>query len=271
MCRSFPLGSAGPNLPNLWLELQPTRAFAAQPRVDAYNVTLTLGIQANTRFVPQETKPDCPFPAKLELVPPLDQGKVAIGLPIDVPFTEISALLDSQLKGKTFPDDKNSPAEMTVESATVAAAGDRLLVSLLVSARERKSWLGLGTAATLYISGKPVLDQGQQVVRLESVALAVESDALFGVVGTAVKMATPYLKTALEKNAVIDLKPTLANARRSIDRALMDFRLQNDDIKVDATMTGLRLVGLEFDSRIVRITAEADGIARVALSKLPVK
>jgi hypothetical protein len=271
MCRSFPLGSAGPDLPSLWLELQPTRAFAAQPRVDAYNVTLTLGIQANTRIVPQETSPDCPFPAKLELVPPLDQGKVAIGLPIDVPFTEISALLDSQLKGKTFPDDKNSPAEMTVESAAVAAAGDRLLVSLLVRARERKSWLGLGTTATLYISGKPVLDQGQQIVRLENVALAVDSDALFGVVGTAVKMATPYLKTALEKNAVIDLKPTLANARRSIDKALTDFRLQNDDIKVDATMTGLRLVGLEFDSRIVRITAEADGIARVALNKLPVK
>ncbi len=191
MCRSFPLGSAGADLPGLWLELRPTRAFAAQPRVDANNVTLTLGIQADTRIVPQETKPDCPFPAKLDLVPPLDQGKVAIGLPIDVPFTEISKLLDSQLEGKTFPDDKNSPAEMTVQSATVAAAGERLLVSLLVTARERKSWLGLGTEATLYISGKPVLDQGQQIVRLENVALAVESDALFGVVGAAAKTATP--------------------------------------------------------------------------------
>jgi hypothetical protein len=271
MCRSFPLGSAGVDLPALWLELRPTRAFAAQPRVDANNVTLTLGIQTDTRIVPQETKPDCPFPAKLDLVPPLDQGKVAIGLPIDVPFTEISRLLDSQLKGKTFPDDKKSPAEMTVESAVVAAAGDRLLVSLLVTARERKSWLGLGTETTLYVSGKPVLDQSQQIVRLENVALAVESDALLGVVGAAARTALPYLQKALEKNAVIDLKPTLANARRSIDKALTDFRLQNDDIKVDATMTGLRLVGLEFDSRIVRITAEADGIARVALSKLPVK
>ncbi len=154
-----PLGSAGADLPGLWLELRPTRAFAAQPRVDANNVTLTLGIQADTRIVPQETKPDCPFPAKLDLVPPLDQGKVTIGLPIDVPFTEISKLLDTQLKGKIFPDDKNSPAEMTVQSATVSAAGERLLVSLLVTARERKSWLGLGTEATVYISGKPVLDQ----------------------------------------------------------------------------------------------------------------
>ena len=94
---------------------------------------------------------------------------------------------------------------------------------------------------------------------------------MLGLVGTAANAAIPFLQTALEKNAVIDLKPALANARRSIDKALTDFRMQNDDIKVDATMTGLRLVGIEFDSKIVRITAEADGIARVALSKLPVK
>ena len=174
MCRSIALGAASPDLPELWLELRPTRAFAAQPRVDAYNVTLTLGIQADTRIVPQETKPDCPFPAKLDLVPPLDQGKVTIGLPIDVPFIEISKLLDSQLKGKSFPDDRNSPAELIVQAASVAAAGDRLLISLLVTARERKSWFRLGTDATIYISGKPVLDQGQQIVRLENTALAVE-------------------------------------------------------------------------------------------------
>ena len=271
MCRSIALGSANADLPGLWLELRPTRAFAAQPRVDAYNVTLTLGIQADTRILPKETKPDCPFPAKLDLVPPLDQGKVAIGLPIDVPFEEISKLLDAQLKGKTFPDERNSPVELTVQSAAVAAAGERLLVSLLVTARERASWLGLGTDAIIYISGKPILDQGQQIVRLEDTALAVESDALFGLIGAGARSAIPFLQAALEKNAVIDLKPGLANARRAIDKALTDFRLQNDEIKVDATMTGLRLVGIEFDSKNVRITAEADGIARVALNKLPVK
>src|SRR5690606_30302589 len=35
MCRSISLGAAGAGLPNLWLELRPTRAFAAQPRTDA--------------------------------------------------------------------------------------------------------------------------------------------------------------------------------------------------------------------------------------------
>jgi hypothetical protein len=271
LCRSIALGSQGSGLPNLFLELRPTRAFAAQPRVDAGNVTLTLGIQADTRVVPEETKPDCPFPARLDIVPALDQGKVTIGLPIDVPFSELSKLLESQLKDKVFPDDRSSPAELTVLRALVSAAGDRLLVTLRVKARERKSWFGFGTEATVHISGKPVLDQNQQIVRLEEAALAVESDALFGLIGVAAKTAIPSLQAALERNAVVDLKPALANARRSIDKALSDFRQHDNDVRVDATMTGLRLVGIEFDSRIVRVTAEADGIARVAVNKLPGK
>src|SRR5262249_25134600 len=33
MCRSISLGAAAAGMPNLWLEVRPTRAFAAQPRI----------------------------------------------------------------------------------------------------------------------------------------------------------------------------------------------------------------------------------------------
>jgi hypothetical protein len=271
MCRSIPLEPSAAGLPKLWLETRPTRAFAAQPRVDSYNVTVTLGVQAETRIVPQETRPDCPFPAKLDLVPAADQGKIAIGVPIDVPFTEINRLLDTQLKGKTIPEDKSAGVEMTVLGAVAAASGDRILVSLLVKAKERRSWFGLGSEATIHVSGKPVLDQNQQTLRLDDVKLAVESEAAFGLLGVAARAAVPYLEKALAANLVVDLRPSLANARKSIDKALSDFRVQREGLKTDAQVTGLRLVGIEFDSQIVRITAEIDGVARVAVTKLPVK
>ena len=41
MCRSIPLGGGDTGLPQLWLEMRPVRAAAAQPQVDARNVTLT--------------------------------------------------------------------------------------------------------------------------------------------------------------------------------------------------------------------------------------
>ena len=106
----------------LWLELRPTRAFAAQPRFDAAALTLTLGMEAQTRIVPSETKPDCPFPATLEIVPPLERGRVNIALPIDVPFTEVNRLIAAQLTGKTFPQDQSS----SVSRAGAAAPASRL-------------------------------------------------------------------------------------------------------------------------------------------------
>ena len=42
MCRSIPLGKATPGVPDLWLEVRPTRAIAAQPKVDAAALTLTI-------------------------------------------------------------------------------------------------------------------------------------------------------------------------------------------------------------------------------------
>ena len=50
-------------MPDLWLEIRPMRAIAAQPKIDGNAVTLLVGVQAETRIVPNETKPKCPFPA----------------------------------------------------------------------------------------------------------------------------------------------------------------------------------------------------------------
>src|SRR5882757_9509673 len=142
-CRSIPLQgtNAGSTLPPLWLELRPTRAIAAQPRVDASAVTLTLGIEAETRVTEAQTSPDCPFPATISIVPPTP-GRLSIGLPVDMSFTALSQLVEAQLADKTFPEDGSGSVDVTVRHASVAASGDRLLISLLVKAKERKSLFG---------------------------------------------------------------------------------------------------------------------------------
>ena len=267
MCRSISLGAAAPGAPALWLEVRPTKAFAAQPRILPDWVILTVGVQAETRIVPTETKPNCPFPAQLELVPQLDQGSVAIAVPMDVPFTELNRLMGEQLKGKTFKDDKGA-GEVTVLAANMAASGDRLLVSLRVKAKETKSWFGLGAEATVHIWGRPALDRENQIMRLTDITLDVQSEAAFGLLGTAARAAIPYVQKALADNAVVDLKPFAASAQKSIETALNDFRQPVDGVEVEAGITGLRLVGVEFDSKTLRVTAEAQGIARALVRKI---
>jgi hypothetical protein len=269
MCRSIPLGGGKTGLPPLWLEMRPVRAAAVQPQVDTRNVTLTIGVQAETRILPSETKPTCPFPAQLELVPPMQDGVVAVGVPIDLPFIELNKLLEPQIKGQHFPEDGSGPVDIEVLGANLSASGEKLLVALRVKAREKKSWFGFGTEATVHIWGKPTLDRQNQILRLTDISLAVESEAAFGLLGPATRAAIPYVQKTLAEKAVIDLKPFANDARAKIAAALAEFQQAGNGVRVDAAVNGLRLTGIEFDAKTLRVTAEASGTVKVAVTQLP--
>jgi hypothetical protein len=268
-CRSIPLQGAGAGsaLPPLWLELKPNRAIAMQPRVDASAVTVTLGIEAETRITPAETKPNCPFPAKIDIIPP-SPGGVSIGVPIDVPFTDINKIVEAQFSGRTFPEDGSGPVAVTVKRASVAASGDRLLISLLVNAKEKKSLFGFGGEATVHIWGKPLLDPAQQTLRLGNIQLAVESEAAFGLLGAAARAVMPRLQQALADKATIDLKPFATNAQKKIAAAIADFQKNEDGVRVTADITSLRLADIAFDSKTLRVIAEAQGAINVSVTQL---
>jgi hypothetical protein len=269
-CRSIALQGSGATaaLPALWLEMRPTRAIAAQPRVDASAVTLTIGIEAETRITPAPTKPDCPFPATISIVPPTTGG-VAVDLPIDVPFTDLNKILEAQLAGRTFPEDGSGSVDVTVKRASVAASGDRLLISLRVRAKEKKSFFGFGGEADVHIWGKPVLDETQQTLRLTNIELAVESEAAFGLLGAAARAAMPHLQKALAEQATIDLKPFAGNAQKKIAEAIADFQTNEDSVRVAAEITSLKLADIAYDSKTLRVIAEAAGSINVSVTALP--
>ena len=269
-CRSTPLQAAGATaaMPALWLEMKPTRAIAAQPKVDASALTLTLGIEAETRVTASPTKPDCPFPDKITIVPPTPGG-LSIGVPIDVPFTEIDKIIATQFVGKTFPEDGSGPVDITVKHATLAASGNRLLISLLVHAKEKKSFFGFGADATLHIWGRPMLDDAQQTLRFTDVQLAVESEAAFGLLGAAARAVVPHLQQTLYEKAIVDLKPFAANAQQKITEAIADFQKSEDGVQVKTEINDLRLAGIAFDAKTLRVVAQAEGTINVTVTKLP--
>jgi hypothetical protein len=269
-CRSIPLqgGGAASTLPALWLELRPTRAIAVQPRVDAAAVALTLGIEAETRITPVQTTPNCPFPEKISIVPPTSAG-VSIGIPIDMPFTDLNKIVETQLAGRTFPEDGSGSVDVIVKRASVAASGDRLLISLLVNAREKKSFFGFGGEAMVHIWGRPALDQTRQTLRLTNMEMAVESEAAFGLLGAAARAVMPHLQKALAEKATIDLKPFLTNAQKKIATAISDLQKNEDGVRVAAEITSLSLADIAFDSKTLRVIAEAAGTITVAITALP--
>ena len=267
-CRSIPLpGAGGASSPPLWLELRPLRALAAQPTLDSANMTLTLGIEAETRITSAETRPDCPFPSSVTFVPATPG--VSIGIPIDIPFTDLSGIINSQLAGRTFPEGGGAVG-VTVKRATVAASGDRLLISLLLDASANKGFFGLGGEAEVHIWGRPVLDQAQQTLRLTDIQLAVESEAAFGLLGAAARAAIPHLQNALVEKASIDLKPFAASARKKIADTITDLQKSGSNgVQVTANVNSLRLTDVAFDSKTMRVIADAQGAINVTVTALP--
>ncbi len=267
-CRSVPLQGTAPGLPAVWLEIKPTRALAAQPAIDANAVSVTMGIEAETRVTAAETKPECPFPDKITIIPPT-AGTINVAVPIDVPFTELSKLVDSQLAGRTFPEDGSGPVAVTVKHATVVPSGDRLLISLQVKGKEKESLFGFGADATVHIWGRPMVDQAQQILRLSDLQLAVESDAAFGLLGAAARAVVPHLQRALLERSVVDLKPFADNVRDKIATAVAELQKNENGIRVDTDINNLALTDIAFDATTLRVIASAEGTMSVRVNTLP--
>ncbi|MGJ4948275.1 DUF4403 family protein [Bradyrhizobium sp. HKCCYLS20291] len=267
-CRSVPLQGSAPGLPPVWLEIKPTRALAAQPVIDANVATVTMGIEAETRVTPAETKPECPFPEKLTIVPPTTGG-INVAVPVDVPFTELTKLVDSQLAGRTFPEDGSGPVAVTVKHATVTPSGNRLLISLQVKGKEKESFFGFAAEATVHIWGRPLVDQAQQILRLADLQLAVESEAAFGLLGAAARAAVPHLQRALLERSVVDLKPFADNVREKIATAIAELQKNENGIRVDTDINNLALTDIAFDAKVLRVIASAEGTLSVRVNTLP--
>ncbi|WP_298256189.1 DUF4403 family protein [Bradyrhizobium sp.] len=266
-CRSIPLQTSSAPAPPLWLELRPTRAVAVQPNVSATAVTMTVGIEAETRITSKQTTPLCPFPAKLSVVPPT-QPAVAIDIPIDIPFTEVDKIVEAQLVGRTFPEDGSGSVNVTVKRAEVSASGDRLLISLLLHAKE-KSFFSLGGEATVHIWGKPVLDKANQILRLTDVEMGVESEAAFGLLGAAARAVMPHLQKTLAEKTTVDLKPFLGDAQKMIASAISDLQKNDDSVRVTTAVSSLALADIAYDSRTLRLIAEVSGTINVTVAALP--
>ena len=74
-----------------------------------------------------------------------------------------------------------------------------------------------------------------------------------------------------DRNSHTNEGPFAASARTSIEAAIKDFQSQTDGVQVESQVTGLRLVDIEFDSKTLRVIAEADGLVRALVTKIAVQ
>src|SRR5260221_12025527 len=106
-------------------------------------------------------------------------------------------------------------------------------------------------------------------MRLTDVDLAVESEAAFGLLVTAARTAMPHLQKALAEKATVALKPFARNAQKKIAAVIADFQKNEDGVRVAAEINSLRLGGIAFDSKTLRIIVETESIINATVTALP--
>ncbi len=151
----------------------------------------------------------------------------------------------------------------------VAASGDRLLISLLINAKEKTSFFSFGGEATVYIWGRPVLDQANQILRLANVEMAVESEAAFGLLGAAARAVMPHLQKTLAEKTTVDLKPFLGDAQKMVASAISDLQKNQNSVRVVTDIKNLALADIAYDSKTLRLIAEVSGTINVTVAALP--
>ena len=107
-----------------------------------------------------------------------------------------------------------------------------------------------------------------QILRFTDVALDIQSQAAFGLLGEAAQAAVPSLQKTLAEKAVIDLKPFAADAKKRIAAAVAKFAGQGNGVSATVGINDLRLTGIAFDDKTLRIIADAKGTVNVAISSL---
>jgi len=114
-----------------------------------------------------------------------------------------------------------------------------------------------------------VLDQAQQTLRLTDVELAVEFGGGFRAIGRRGARGDAAFAAGAGGQDGVDLKPFASNAQKKIAAVIADFQKNEDGVRVTAEVTSIRLAGIAFDSRTLRVIVDAEGAIQRHVSTLP--
>jgi hypothetical protein len=79
----------------------------------------------------------------------------------------------------------------------------------------------------------------------------------------------PHLQKALVDKLIVDLKPFSSNAQKKLAAVIADFQSNENGVRVAAEINSLRLAGIAFDSKTLRVIVETEGVINATVSALP--
>lgn len=255
LCGSTPLGENS----DLWLETRPVVARATQVRIGREDIRITIGVEVKTRILTEQTQPECPFPRTLLLEEP-KPGGFEIVMPAIIDYETLERTLAEEVVGKSVG--KN--ISIAIKAIRVLPYGEKLLLETEVAV-EAKILSSTEVKGVLYVVAEPELDAGTQTIRLENVALDIDSqNVLFSMAG---KAAEPLLLEAVSKRLPFDLGPKLEELRDGAEEAIST--LSSENVSVTGKVRQVRITRLDVGPEHLRLVLTAEGRVRARVHAVP--
>jgi hypothetical protein len=194
---------------DLWIRFQPLEVSLARVTERDGVLHTGFGIAGQLAFsLGSAVAPPVPT-----LLPPLrtsDEraGGFEVEAPVEASPEELSRWVERALHGRTYRLGRDR--KMVVTAAALAVEGERLALTV--------GFQTAGKEGSLILRGRPVLDAGSSVLRLEDLQYDLESGSLF--LRLADRLHRAEVLAALQKASHLDLAPLLGAADRETARAL---------------------------------------------------
>lgn len=275
LCKSHPVAAVEAGAPtDLWVVVRPIAFHAAQPLIDALGMTLTLGLEADTKLVTEAQAPEC------DTLPPLRIDEAEPGLSLIVPaelaYGVLSGVLTQQFVGQSIPVG-NGALTLTPVDVRLGSEDASLNVVVEVDVAWRGwwawwSWLFGPTRASIELSTEPALDADNQVLAFKNSRISGRSNDALNVVGNLALLAQEALVSAFERAGVINLAPEAERAREAAERAAasLDTGGLGGLVVETASVDDVRLQSLEVGPQALKLTIVASGDLKLAIREIPI-
>ena len=187
-----------------------------------------------------------------------------VTLPVEIGFTQLNALVGSQLPRTVESTEYRLRAE--IRTITVAPADSRrLALSVDATVSVLNADDPSPTRSTFVVRATPRLDAARQRIAFANAEIDPASLEAFGLTGVLAKGATRMLESAIA-DIEIDVAAEAARLPRLAEAAITTLNGAKDsEVEITASVDPPKLIGLDFDETRLRMIAQARGKVTAAV------
>ena len=262
---SIPLNVPALGASQLFLNFTPQSARFSGVSYEKDDLRFALAIAAQTQLTTiPAPPPQAPTLPPLKRIP-ASSDAISMTVPIRLDYGALSDATRSFLKGRTFAADlPMGHVAVTVDDVQTYPSNGQLAFGVHFAAKTNHQFFD--TKGIVYLLSAPQLDPTHQVVRFTDVSFTTITDnAVWSSVTT---LFQSTIKTELEQNAVIDLKPKIADLRAQIQKQL-SAAAAKQGIALSLEQDYIGLQSVQLDDHYVTVLAVLKGAADLVVNEIP--